>query len=414
MPTQSINIRVPLRKSVGRTGKGKVRLPSPSAGAHSDKSQTIITDTTATNDKDMGGGAEDLGSGGHQDPNVGDTALLEQQDWRAQFAALAARLAVSEGRVEGLQLTVVQLQGEVAALREELAIYRGPVQEVQQFVSEQKTTAVLVTAHADMSISQVVEACAFAAQVPAGALQVTLVAPVGKPFTVDCKVGADGCLVGAVVAGSVSGMPVGGGAASGVAAGPGQSQGGASGSPLPGPVSATARYPPGATYQAQRQLYKVELPCTQGHRALDGAFRLAGHPAFSGMYINEDLPLELRQERRAILADPSFQQEKEGLKGDGKVLRWRQGMPWWKLRRDPDTPTHLHMFAITKARQARRLAATTETYPSPPAQEVHTALPASIPSPSPGARAPPSSRPDGASTSGTRPPPSKVPLPTAL
>lgn len=407
-------IRVPPLKSMGKTRGGQGRLPAPSDEAHKDKVQRTLDESS---DDEMGG-AEGLAAGGHQDPPGGDTAQPQlqaaMQELQTLVAALSARLAVAEGALEaaegknaGLVTRVGQLEELVVTLRGELAAHRRPMAEVQQFVADHKSTAILVTAHATMSAAQVVEACAFAAQAPAGALQVTLVAPVGKPFTVDCRVGLDGCMVGAVVQGGVSGAPA-GGADSGVAvAGPGQSQGGASGGPLPRTVAAVARFPPGTPYQVQRQLWRVELSCQQGHRAMDGSFRLAGHSAFSGVYINEDLPLELRQERRAILSDPSFKQEKDGLKGDGKVLRWRQGLPWWKLRRDPDTHTHLHMFAITKERLARRKAATTGATPPPPS------APSPFPPPPPAdVLAPTGPRADGASTSGTRPPSTEAPRPS--
>jgi len=96
------------------------------------------------------------------------------------------------------------------------------------------------------------------------------------------------------------------------------------------------------------QTWRVRICTELGVRALDGGHHLAGVADFSGIFISEDLTQAERARKKAVVSSDSYKAQRESCRRDGKLVRWRRGLPYW-LSRGQD-PAHLlrQPFEVTK------------------------------------------------------------------
>ena len=76
--------------------------------------------------------------------------------------------------------------------------------------------------------------------------------------------------------------------------------------------------------------WKLHARGVLAQRLTDYAGRLRGHGHWGNVFVNEDLPLQLRRRKATILKDEGFRRQKTQLVQAGKLIRWRQGLPFWQ------------------------------------------------------------------------------------
>ena len=84
---------------------------------------------------------------------------------------------------------------------------------------------------------------------------------------------------------------------------------------------------PGSSCRQPAHAFTVEVPKRFQYEALDGAHRLA-HLNYKNIYLGEHLEPAARKQRSLIVQHAAFRQKRKELLDKGKVIRWRNGLPF--------------------------------------------------------------------------------------
>lgn len=138
--------------------------------------------------------------------------------------------------------------------------------------------------------------------------------------------------------------------------------------------------------QQDRKLYKVTSRSRVTYGILDLAHRLKQKQGCGDIYVNESLLPAQRKIKQQLLASPAFKTEKEALHEGGKVIRWRNGLPYSVLKGAvsgaPMTALDVALPHLPKPAPAPTPGGVqpplpVEPYPSPPSSPAATAAGAS-------------------------------------